>query len=83
MRTITASLCGMLVAVALVNSNGYIQDERTLWILACFRNGDLVKTATYPTVDQCNMAAILEGARPGVSCLCRPNRIYRPKRGKQ
>jgi hypothetical protein len=57
----------------------FAQDEQTVWVMAVYKDGDLVKTVTFHSEGACRAACDRERGA-GVTCLCGPRRIYRPKR---
>lgn len=57
----------------------FAQTERTIWVMAVYRDGDLVKTAEFASEGQCRAQCEVERLTPRTTCLCGPRRIYRPK----
>lgn len=55
------------------------QAERTVWVMAIYRNGDLVRTAEFNSEGECRAQCDIERLTPRTTCICGPRRVYRPK----
>lgn len=51
--------------------------DGVVWIMAVYRNGDLVWAQTFNTLQACNAACAVEKALPRTTCLCGPRVIYK------